>query len=187
MSINPILPRVIEGPTSTKLDFKNPGYVKLSFTTRPSKEEQFDYSNQMILHLGLNDIGKFLYVSKHQWYSPNVDIAKNDFVITRTTDSEESQESKKTLSVRFVPKKFRSTWTCTIREEEEKSIVTHVHLDKLYVIQSLLEHSLPRIAGWTHSMDRDLIPAFAGWDDNKGNSNSGDGGGGGVLGGGWNF
>ena len=188
MSMNPMLPRVIEGPTSSKLDYKSPGYVRLSFVTRNSKQEKFDYSNQIMLHLGLNEIGKFLYLSKYQWFSPNVNIAKNDFVITRSSESQESQEGKKMLSVKFEPEKYRSTWTCTTKEDEEKTIVTHVHLDKLYVIQSLLEHSLPRIAGWTHSMDRDLIPSFTGgvdggWDDNsKGNVSSSGGGGGG-----WNF
>ena len=189
MSMNPMLPRVIEGPTSSKLDYKSPGYVRVSFVTRNSKQEKFDYSNQIMLHLGLNEIGKFLYMSKYQWFSPNVNIAKNDFVITRSSESQESQEAQKMLSVKFEPEKYRSTWTCTSKEDEEKSIVTHVHLDKLYVIQSLLEYSLPRIAGWTHAMDRDLIPSFTGgvdggWDDNsKGNVSSSGGGGGG----GWNF
>eukprot|EP00938_MAST-03A_sp_MAST-3A-sp1_P004274 g4274.t1 len=191
MNMNPMLPRVIEGPTSSKLDYKSPGYVRLSFVTRNSKQEKFDYSNQLMLHLGLNEIGKFLYVSKYQWFSPNVNIAKKDFVITRS-ESQESQEDKKMLSVRFEPDKFRSTWTCTTKENEEKSIVTHVHLDKLYVIQSLLEHSLPRLAGWTHSMDKDLLPPFTGGVDDSssssGNSSWGDSSNGNVGGGGgWNF
>jgi len=203
MSMNPMLPRVIEGQSSRKLDYKNPGYIRLSFVTRNSKQERFDYSNQIMLHLGLNEVGKFLYMSKYQWHSPHVN-SKSDFVVTRSDNYDSSsqelqQDGKKMLSVRFEPEKFRSTWTCTTKEDQERSIVTHVQLDKLYVIQSLLEHSIPRIAGWTHSMDRDLIPSFTGSNDDGWDSSSGGGGSyssssgssssssSGSGGGGWNF